>query len=324
MAINVIIPVYRGHGKVNNALNSLLTQTLKTFYVTLVVDGDGENYDDLVDEYERRGLNISIIYSKTNGGPGTARQIGIDHSSMFDYLYFLDQDDMLYPHCLKDLYSEAKKKNADIIDAGFVTERDGEPPQPITIRQNKITWVHGRLYRRQYLIDNDIRFLPDLRLNEDAYFNVVAMNCTTNKYSLDEPVMIWCNNKDSLTRDKKGEDWFIKAWEGYIQSQCYGLRKIYDLLGEVKPGLLAAELYNIYEHYMLAVIQKLPTDVADNYIHSMLTGANFILDKADNYDFWSWISENVKQSVWYKGDLHFFPVRFINWYNVFCKGENNA
>ena len=37
------------------------------------IDGDGEDYSEIFNEYERRGLHIFPINAKENGGPGIAR-----------------------------------------------------------------------------------------------------------------------------------------------------------------------------------------------------------------------------------------------------------
>lgn len=39
---------------------------------------------------------------------------------------------------------------------------------------NNTTWLHGKIYRIDFLKDNDIRFLDSIKYNEDAYFNLVA------------------------------------------------------------------------------------------------------------------------------------------------------
>lgn len=36
------------------------------------------------------------------------------------------------------------------------------------------TFVHGKLHRRQYLIDKQIRFNDKLTIHEDSYFNILC------------------------------------------------------------------------------------------------------------------------------------------------------
>lgn len=81
---------------------------------------------------------------------------------------------------------------------------------------NTITWMHGKIYKRQFLIEKDLRFREDLRLNEDAYFNMVAMHVTNNKAIIDEPLYIWRDYKNSITRRDMRRDYFGKSYYDYI------------------------------------------------------------------------------------------------------------
>ena len=121
--VAIIIPIYKSRDTLSAALDSLVSQTKKTFMVIPSIDGDGENYDDLFEEYEKRGLHIYPIYSKENCGPGIARQRGIDAAEMCKYLMFLDADDMLLPRAVEVLTHEIEVKNADIVAGTFLSEQ---------------------------------------------------------------------------------------------------------------------------------------------------------------------------------------------------------
>ena len=49
--VNVAIPVYKARSTLPYCLNSLVAQTKNMFLVTLVQDGDGEDYSDIIEEY---------------------------------------------------------------------------------------------------------------------------------------------------------------------------------------------------------------------------------------------------------------------------------
>ena len=66
------IPVYKARDTIRDTLNSLVAQTRKRFITCLSIDGDGEDYSDIIKEYQDRGLNIRVIEGE-NGGPGMAR-----------------------------------------------------------------------------------------------------------------------------------------------------------------------------------------------------------------------------------------------------------
>ena len=116
--VDVIIPTYKARETLPKALDSLVAQTKKLFIVTIIQDGDGEDYSDIIEEYRRRGLQLFLISLKENKGPGGARQAGIDANKMCDYLMFLDADDMLMPRAIEILYHEAKHERGNQTQGG--------------------------------------------------------------------------------------------------------------------------------------------------------------------------------------------------------------
>ena len=67
--VNIIIPTHKARETLPKALDSLVAQTKDMLLVTIVQDGDGEDYSDIVAEYKRRGLKLFLL-KKENGGPG--------------------------------------------------------------------------------------------------------------------------------------------------------------------------------------------------------------------------------------------------------------
>ena len=80
--LNIIIPSYKARETLPQALDSLVAQTKKLFIITIVQDADGEDYKDIIEEYTRRGLKIRLLATPVNGGPGNARQYGMDNDLM--------------------------------------------------------------------------------------------------------------------------------------------------------------------------------------------------------------------------------------------------
>ena len=82
--------------------------------------------------------------------------------------------------------------NFDVMTSVFIEEvklADGDVTY--VNREMDSTFVHGKFYRRQYLLDNNIRFNPDLTIHEDSYFNCLAQKCTPEiKYS-QVPFYLW-------------------------------------------------------------------------------------------------------------------------------------
>ena len=71
--VEIGIPVYHARYTLTKGLDSLVAQTKNDFVVCLSIDGDDEDYSDIISTYRARGLNIRIINTIINGGPGAAR-----------------------------------------------------------------------------------------------------------------------------------------------------------------------------------------------------------------------------------------------------------
>lgn len=310
--VNIIIPIWHSRKTLPQALDSLVAQTKKLFIVTLVQDGDEEDYTDIVEEYQRRNLKIRLIQSPENRGPGCARQLGMDSDRMCEYFMFLDSDDMLYPRAVEVLSREISLNNADIVISSFMAERTHTPGQILDSETTPVTWTHGKIYRAQYLRENNIRFLPNLRLNEDSYFNLVAANSTKNRIRIKEVTYLWRDNQNSLTRAECDNDFFVKSWEQYIESQVQGLLDIEKNMGEIAPTLMAATLNNMYVHMMRGLHLGLDMDEARAQC-GRLTNNNAVMSCLNEPIFWQAIHEMVKASILLENELIFCKMRFCDW-----------
>ena len=317
--VNLIIPVYKARDTLPQALDSLVAQIKKTFIVTIVQDCDEEDYKDIIDEYRRRGLQIRFVCMPENLGPGCARQYGMDIDAMCDYFMFLDADDMLYPRAIDVLYHEAKLHNADIVSSGFVGENE-HAATFFDVMDTPVTWMHGKIYRAQFLRDNNIRFKPDIRLNEDSYFNLVAINCTKNKYKIKEYTYLWRENKSSITRAEERINYLTKSWIQYIKSQIYGIEDIIKITGDIETSLLAMTLNNMYTQMMEAVYYKLP--IEESKPKCLALGKNkLIREKINTEEFWRTLHSVLKPTLLKKDALIFLKMRFCDWLNEYILGE---
>lgn len=314
--VNIIIPTYKARETLPQALDSLVAQTKKMFLITIVQDCDDEDYTDIIKEYNRRGLQIRLIQTPHNGGPGYARQYGMDHTQMCDYCMFLDVDDMLYPRAVEVLYHEAKLKNADIISSSFMAEQNHSPALFMDVENTPVTWTHGKIYKLDYLRKNNIRFLDELRLNEDSYFNLVAINSTQNKFKIRETTYLWRDNPNSLTRDKSDGTFFMRSWEQYVYSQVMGLLNIERITGSVPPALMAATLNNMYNHIMEAIYYKLPLDNVKKLCLQLKDSAA-LRTNINVKEFWQTVHSVVKGSILKNNNLIFCKMRFCDWLNEF-------
>ncbi|MBB6276398.1 glycosyltransferase involved in cell wall biosynthesis [Porphyromonas circumdentaria] len=97
---SIIVPVYNRPEEVEELLQSLAVQTLKTFEVIIVEDGSSR---PCLTEVERYQGQLSIQYHATpNGGPSKARNIGSQWAEG-EYIVLLDSDIILPPQYIASI-----------------------------------------------------------------------------------------------------------------------------------------------------------------------------------------------------------------------------
>jgi glycosyltransferase involved in cell wall biosynthesis len=92
--IDIIIPAYNVPDNIlYRCLSSIACQDIISELEITIVDDASEtqNYAEVA-KYFNTIMKINILRYEKNGGPGVARQYGIDHTSN-GYLTFIDADD---------------------------------------------------------------------------------------------------------------------------------------------------------------------------------------------------------------------------------------
>ena len=96
MMLSIIIPVYNTEQYLSESVHSVLLQDNLELEIILVNDGSTDGSGELCERIAHDYPQVKVIH-KANGGPGSARNIGIDHASG-DYLAFVDSDDTIAPN----------------------------------------------------------------------------------------------------------------------------------------------------------------------------------------------------------------------------------
>jgi glycosyltransferase involved in cell wall biosynthesis len=95
-AFSVIIPTYGSRPSLRDAVESVLSQSLPSFQVVVVCDGDGDDQkwvDDLLADVTDPRLSV---VSESHKGVAAARNLGIARST-HPWVTFLDDDDRARP-----------------------------------------------------------------------------------------------------------------------------------------------------------------------------------------------------------------------------------
>lgn len=216
--IDVIIPAYNSHTTIERTLFSIASQkNVDDLNVYIVNDASENDYSKQV-EYFKKYMSIKELKLKNNVGPGLARQFGVDKSNS-EYIVFIDSDDVFSsPFSLKVLYENIENNNADVVISSFYEELDdGTRIEHI----DDSIWLHGKIYRREFLKKNGIKF-NNTYANEDNGFNQLVFLHDSKIATIDEFTYIWLFNENSITRINNHE-YSFGGLEGYLYNITWAL-----------------------------------------------------------------------------------------------------
>ena len=254
--INLIIPTYNNYDTIKRTLGSICAQTKRNKCVITIVDDcsdiQREDTFEIIDNY-RKIIPIKLIKLKEHtGSPGIVRQIGVD-SSVCDYVMFLDADDILMPRALEILSREILLNKPDFLVSNFYQEFGNKL---ILKDTSNLTWLHGKVYKRKFLIEKNIRFSK--YMNEDGSFNTCCNLLTENKFYLEEPTYIWMNNKKSITRSN--DNFIDNIFEDYVETYLDSYRTILDNIKMNNEILceIGFRIGNFYSFYCNSLYKNIP------------------------------------------------------------------
>lgn len=208
MNIDIIVPCYGREEKMIPLLESIKRQSYRVFMVTLVNDcspNTTNNYKSLVDKYSKF-FNIRCVKTEVNSGQGLARQFGIDNSYA-DWITFADEDDEFEDNALMNLWKHSNPKIV-LVNGNVRTNRDKDKYKFAETNNKNLNYVWGRLYKREYLVKNNIKFdYLTSRCFEDTYFiqllyATMVMDPAVRIKNINEYVYIWKDGETQSVSDK--------------------------------------------------------------------------------------------------------------------------
>lgn len=279
--IDVIIPAYNVPDNILfRCLASIACQDIVAdLEVTIVDDASTtQNYATVAKNFESI-MKISILRYETNGGPGVARQYGIDHTSN-GYMTFIDADDTFNgAFALKALRNGIEMNNSLFqMCVGVFDEVHEEGLAPgdgpiLMAHEQDLVWMFGKMYRRSFIDKNKIRFHESSRANEDNGFNRLFQLCT-NEYEqinfIAAHVYYWHENPNSITRVNDcqysygGSD--RDSFYGYVENMIYAVKeakKRNPYNGFITMWAVSCMLH-IYEYY-IECVARAPQHAENNF-----------------------------------------------------------
>lgn len=242
--VSIIIPVYNAGAFLHDCVQSLLMQTLYDCEFIFINDGSTDNSLEILQTYQLQDERI-ILINQTNKGISIARNKGIEISTG-TYIGFMDNDDFVKNDMFEKMYNTAVKDDLDILISKTILGRDGkyiDKPSvfPVDIIYDKkfinlniipnllkvedLFAVWNKIYKRDLVFSNNVRFPNDRSIEEDNMFNIQAFNASNKVKFIEYGGYYYREVATSESRKLIERDYFTKA----LEKHSFDYKKAYNL-----------------------------------------------------------------------------------------------
>lgn len=197
--VSIVVPIYNVEKYIEKCLESLVNQTYFKLEILLVDDGSIDNSIAICEKYQEKDERIHILHQK-NRGVSAARNLGTKEATG-KWIVYVDPDDWLDGNIIEEVVNLAIKNQADIAqwNSIYEYEKSSKKRKPIKeksfekkeieevkfnilsprysgMTMGPVRGVWGKLYKREIIQKNGIEFPTDLRVFEDAMFNLEVLD----------------------------------------------------------------------------------------------------------------------------------------------------
>ena len=216
MKLQILIPHYKESFEVMKPLlDSIAIQQQVDFSeVGVIIAYDGDEATELPDCKE-----YPFVVERVKGehkGVSATRNLALDNATA-DYVMFCDADDMFCHVCGLYIIFNEIEIGFDTLTSQFIEQTKTPDGKMLFINHDMdSTFVHGKVHRRKYLINNNIRFNDNLTIHEDSYFNILAQNLTDTAKYCPTAFYLWKWRDESVCRHDK--DYILKTYNNMLDS----------------------------------------------------------------------------------------------------------
>lgn len=229
--IAVVLTVYNASEYLESTLSCFKHMEPLPDEIIIVDDGSRDNSLEICKKFQQSYSNVQL-FSKSNGGPGSARNFGLERCSS-EYVLFLDDDDYFAPSIIKKLKDEVINSKVDVVafmskesnnvlsfsyHVPWYIQRRNLPSKkkfhPFEVKHSVfntfVGWAWDKLFRREFLLEKNI-FFPELKNSEDLVFTYSALILAKSISVLDDELVIHRSNRNesvSSNLDKNPLDFY--------------------------------------------------------------------------------------------------------------------
>lgn len=178
--LSIIIPFYNVEDYIERCLNSILTQNVSSelYEVIAINDGSKDGSLEIAERIAKEHSNI-IVISQENKGQSAARNHGV-RIAKGDYIWYVDSDDWIEDGCLTKILNIINGSEVELYTFGHKNWFDGEIVEHPHVKGKIDVWCVEHLYKRSFLIKNNIWFIEGIFHEDVEYCPRVSVLAKTN------------------------------------------------------------------------------------------------------------------------------------------------
>lgn len=303
--MSVIIPLYNAEKYIGECLDRLLAQTFKDFEVIVLDDCSTDSSPAIVESYAPKfDGRLILLHTKKNSGSGTEpRNLGLNYAHG-EYVYFMDNDDAVTPTAFEELYSLAKKCDADVVHCekfygvpdklwnnaeyrrqmkpvNYLTGEKIVVTEPLIWEgsfeerikffiQKKLIWNYWvQLIRRDFIIKNSVKAVGIIA--DDMIFTICELCCAKRYVVVPNVVYFYRQREDSLIHKNVTAQKHLNLWITMIKN---GIRYLDKFLSDNEFFLRRPDLkYILFDmfvnemtNHLLGIYARVPAPALDELL----------------------------------------------------------
>ena len=289
MDLSIIVPVYNVEKYVRACIESIYRQGIdeNRFEVIIVNDGTQDHSMEVIADIIEQHPNISII-NQDNLSLSVARNNGIAKAKGL-YILMPDSDDLLIDNSLAVLLDKAIETEADIVVANYlrINEEGHIIDSPPIHEETEIEFkemngdelllnldpnqchVWRRLYKRSFIIDNQISFVPKINFQDVPFMHECYLKAQKGLLTQHYLYLYRFNRSGAATASFSLE----KA-----RSLCTAIAKTWELrkIRDLSPKIMHKMEEDVYITFSLLIYRTL-------FSITKISGRNQVIDMINEY-----------------------------------------
>lgn len=227
--VSVLVPICNVEKYLEECLESAMSQTFEDFEVICINDGSTDGSLDIIKSFMERDARFRVI-DKPNSGYGDSMNKGLE-AARGKYIAILESDDHVDPDALEYMVGRAEAEHLEVLKCNFWLYWSGEDPKrgnrhnlyfPLAspemvlmgphapVDYPEIFWakasIWSALYRRDFLEENNIRFLPTPGASyQDASFTFKVLACARRMAYSSRAFLHYRQDNENSSVNSKGK-----------------------------------------------------------------------------------------------------------------------